>query len=116
MPLDFPCGTICSGTPRNRRSCGGPVVNEPSSRVSPAAALGRAAYAANRARFPQEELLRHAGRWVAFSRDGSRIVDSHATLEGLEDQLRAAGREPQDYVYESVAADDWIRSAAEFSS
>jgi len=79
-------------------------------------ASGLASYQANRASFPREELLRHLGDWVAFTRDGSRIVDSNPTLEGLEAQLRAAGREPQDYVYESVPTDDWICSAAGLSS
>jgi len=75
-----------------------------------------ASYQANRAGFPRDELLLHLGNWVAFTRDGSRIVDSSPTLEGLEARLRAAGREPQDYVYESVPTDDWISSAAELSS
>jgi hypothetical protein len=90
-------------------------VNDRSKHGSDTAASALAAYQTNRARFPRDELLRHVGHWVAFTRDGNRIVDSHPTLEGLEAQLRATGREPQDYVYESVPTDDWISSAAELS-
>jgi hypothetical protein len=90
-------------------------MNDQSSHGSATAASALAAYQTNRARFPRDELLRHGGHWVAFTRDGKSIVDSNPTLEGLEAQLRATGREPQDYVYESVATDDWISSAAELS-
>jgi hypothetical protein len=83
---------------------------------SPPAVSSLASYQANRANFPRDELLRHLGNWVAFTRDGRRIVDSHPTLEGLEARLRAAGREPQDYVYEAVPTEDWIGSAADLAS
>jgi hypothetical protein len=94
---------------------GGHQVNDRSKHSSDTPASLLAAYQINRARFPRDELLRHVGHWVAFSRDGKCLVDSHPTLEGLEAQLRAAGREPQDYVYESVPTDEWISSAAELS-
>jgi hypothetical protein len=55
-------------------------------------------YAANRRRFPPDELAKHAGRYVAFSLDGSRIVASAASEEELERQLLASGIDPSQVV------------------
>lgn len=59
-------------------------------------------YRANRARFPREELARHQGQWVAFSRDGACIVSSADSLERLERQLEAAGEDPRRLVLEGI--------------
>jgi glucose/arabinose dehydrogenase len=48
-------------------------------------------YEENRSRFPLDELAKHAGKHVAFSPDGTRIVASGATEEELEAALQAAG-------------------------
>lgn len=48
-------------------------------------------YEENRCKFPLEELAKYAGKHVAFSPDGTRIVASGATEEELEGALRAAG-------------------------
>ncbi len=48
-------------------------------------------YEENRNKFPLDELAKHAGKHVAFSPDGTRIVASGATEEELEAALQAAG-------------------------
>jgi hypothetical protein len=48
-------------------------------------------YEENRRKFPLEELARYAGKHIAFSPDGTRIVASGATEEELEVALQAAG-------------------------
>lgn len=48
-------------------------------------------YVENRRKFPLEELARHAGKHVAFSPDGTRIVASGTTEEELEAALLTAG-------------------------
>lgn len=57
-------------------------------------------YQTNRAVLPRAALEPYAGRWVAFSPAGQRIVASGETLERLEDQLAAAGHDPQAVVLE----------------
>jgi hypothetical protein len=44
----------------------------------------------NRNKFPREEWLRHAGRYVAWSSDGTKIVASGAALDELFANLQAA--------------------------
>jgi hypothetical protein len=48
-------------------------------------------YEENRSKFPLEELAKYAGKHVAFSPDGTRIVASGRTEEELEGALQAAG-------------------------
>ena len=45
----------------------------------------------NRAQFPDEELVKHAGQWVAFSPDGSRLLDSDPQLARLRGRLAQSG-------------------------
>jgi hypothetical protein len=45
----------------------------------------------NRRKFPQEELLKYVGQYVAWSWDGSRILAGDADREKLDEKLRAAG-------------------------
>jgi hypothetical protein len=63
-------------------------------------------YHENRRRFPPEELLKYAGRYVAFNLDGTRIVASGRTEAEMEDQLRAAGIPPNQVVGSYVEALD----------
>jgi hypothetical protein len=42
-------------------------------------------------KFPQEELAKSAGKHVAFSPDGTRLVAAGDTLEELDAALDAAG-------------------------
>ena len=63
-------------------------------------------YQTNRAALPRAALEPYAGRWVAFSPDGQRIVASGETLEHLEDQIVAAGQDPQAVILEYLPGPD----------
>lgn len=73
-------------------------------------------YRTNRARIPRAELERYRGSWVGFSADGRRVVASGETLERLEEQLVAAGHDPQQVVFERIPGpeDDVFLGGAEF--
>jgi hypothetical protein len=60
-------------------------------------------YRQNRERFPRDELAKYQGAWVAFSADGCCIVAHGETVEQLEQQVLAAGLDPQRVVREWVA-------------
>ena len=59
-------------------------------------------YFANRANFPPEELRKYAGRYVAFSWDGSQVVASGDDEEMVESELLAKGVEPSRVVFSYV--------------
>jgi hypothetical protein len=67
----------------------------------------------NRSAFPHAELLKHKGKWVAFSSDGRRIVASHEELGTLNDLVVAAGEDPEQVGFERVLAEDIYLGAAE---
>ncbi len=52
-------------------------------------------YLKNRLQFPLHELAKHAGEWVAWSPDGTRIVAHTSNPEALDDLVRAAGEDPE---------------------
>ncbi len=60
----------------------------------------------NRAQFPAAELWKHAGRYIAWSGDGSRIVASGESEAELERNLRAAGIDPSQVVGDYVDPPD----------
>jgi hypothetical protein len=61
----------------------------------------------NRQEFPDQELAKYAGQWVAWSLDGTQIVaGSHQSEEALCRDLEAAGRNPLDYLLSYVDAGD----------
>ncbi len=60
------------------------------------------AYRENRAKFPQEELRKRDGQWVAFSADGQRIVASAATIAELANQMRSTQVTLQNVVLERI--------------
>ena len=64
---------------------------------------------------PCSELAEHREKWVAFSRDGSRIVASARTLDELEAKLAAmpGGNGQPEVVFEYVGADEPLIGAAE---
>jgi hypothetical protein len=51
-------------------------------------------YHENRRKFPPEKSASYAGRYVAFSPDGTRILASGDSEEEVEKRLRAAGIPP----------------------
>jgi hypothetical protein len=56
------------------------------------------AYSENRSKFPLDELAKYAGKHVAFSPDGKRIVASGDTEEEMEENVIAAGIHPSQVV------------------
>ena len=68
-------------------------------------------YDENRSKFPLEELAKYAGKHIAFSLDGTRILASGDTIEKVEEQLIAAGINPSQVVGSYVDPPDvtsWI--------
>jgi hypothetical protein len=65
----------------------------------------RRRFLANRAAISADELAKYAGRWVAWSPDGSRVAVSSTDPAQLDDLLRAAGEDPADCVVEGIPAD-----------
>lgn len=61
-----------------------------------------ASYLKNRSRFPVERLAEHAGRWVAWSPDGMRIVASSRNPGELHDLVRQAGEDPAECIIEGI--------------
>jgi hypothetical protein len=59
-------------------------------------------YEKNRSKFPLDELAKYAGKHVAFSSDGTRIVASGETEEELDAALLAAGVPFSQVVYSYV--------------
>lgn len=66
----------------------------------------RRKFLANRAVFPVDELAKYAGRWVAWSPDGTRVAASAADPELLDDLLHACGEDPGLCVIEGIPGDD----------
>jgi hypothetical protein len=66
------------------------------------------AYRVNRERHTIDELRPYNGKWVAFSRDGCRILAGSASLADASAQVDAAGEDPDDVVFERIEleADD----------
>jgi hypothetical protein len=58
-------------------------------------------YNENRNKFTFEDLIPYADQWVAFSLDGTRILASGKDLFATMDQMKAAGLDPQEAVWES---------------
>ena len=69
----------------------------------------------NRSAFPHAELLKHRGKWVAFSSDGRRIVASHEDLGVLDTLVVAAGEDPEQVALENIELNDTYLGAAELS-
>jgi hypothetical protein len=68
-------------------------------------------YDENRSKFPLEELAKYAGKHIAFSLDGTRILASGDSIEEVEEQLIAAGINPSQVVGSYVDPPDvtsWI--------
>ena len=65
-------------------------------------------YLRNRQRFPLEQLATHAGKWVAWSPDGTRIVTSSADLAALDALIQAAGEDPEQCPVEGIPDADSV--------
>jgi hypothetical protein len=48
----------------------------------------------NRRKFPPQELARYAGRFIAWSWDGTHILASGNSIEEVEAALKAEGTDP----------------------
>lgn len=62
----------------------------------------------NRRRFPPDQLLPYAGKYIAWSPDGTRIIAYDEDEIRLDAIIRAAGYDPGEIVVSSVPADDTI--------
>jgi len=63
-------------------------------------------YRTNRAAFPRAELERYRGLWVAFSPEGTQIVASGKSLDQVEEQVKTAGEDPNEVVFERIPGSD----------
>jgi len=76
---------------------------------------GDALYEDKRADFPIEQLEKYSGRWIAFSRDEARIVDSCEKLVELKSRLEKTGHDPHGVVFSRIPAPGEIQSGSDFS-
>lgn len=60
----------------------------------------------HRAAYPPEALAEYAGRWIAWSPDGARIVAESAAPEELDERIRTSGEDPERCVVEGIPATD----------
>ncbi len=65
--------------------------------------------------FLLEKLGKYRGRWVALSADGERIIAGEVSLKALDQQVRAAGLNPEDVFLEWVPPGDCVSSGLELS-
>jgi hypothetical protein len=72
-------------------------------------------YRQNRARFLLAELIRYNGQWVAFSRDGRRVIASNDDLAELDSLVMAAGEDPEQMAFERIELEDVYLGGAEIS-
>ena len=56
---------------------------------------------------------KYRGKWIAFSEDGSRIIAGADDMDTLEDQLAAAGEDPENAIFDRVEDDDISLGGAE---
>jgi aryl-alcohol dehydrogenase-like predicted oxidoreductase len=73
-------------------------------------------YETNRAMVPTETLNQYAGQWVAFSRDGRRIVAGADSIAELASMLRSLQLDLSDVALERIERDSLVidMGAAEF--
>jgi hypothetical protein len=62
----------------------------------------------NRNRFPLDELAKHAGKYVAWSPDGTRILASAEGLEQVAAAVEALGDDAAEAVLSFVPAPDEV--------
>jgi hypothetical protein len=71
-------------------------------------------YRRNREQLSAEVLAPYAGQHVAFSADGSKILDGDADLAELERKLAERGIDPSTVVFDFIPAEDTLIGGAEF--
>jgi hypothetical protein len=62
----------------------------------------------NRQKFPPQELMKYAGRYVAWSPDGTRIIASDEDEERLDELMKAGGHDPAQVVVSFVPFPDEV--------
>ena len=62
---------------------------------------------------PAEAYEKYRGKWIAFSEDGSRIIAGADDMDTLEDQLAAAGEDPEKAIFDRVEDGDICLGGAE---
>ncbi len=62
----------------------------------------------NRNRFALEELAKYRGRYVAWSPDGTAILDSDEDMLRLDERLKAAGWDLSEIVVSNIPDEDTI--------
>jgi hypothetical protein len=62
---------------------------------------------------PIEAYEKYRGKWIALSEDGNRIIAGAEELDMLEDQLTAAGVDPEKAIFDRVEDDDICLGGAE---
>src|SRR5271155_226792 len=69
----------------------------------------------NRALYRVDQLQPYDGQWVAFSKDGTKIIAAAPDLLELGRKLEEIGQDPQQVVFEQLwATDDLCLGGAEF--
>jgi hypothetical protein len=63
-------------------------------------------YEENRSKFPLEELAKYAGKHIAFSPDGTRIVASGDSFDEVVEKLQAAGIDFSQVVHSYIDSPD----------
>jgi hypothetical protein len=62
---------------------------------------------------PAQAYERYRGKWIALAADGTSIIASADSLSVLEDQLLAAGEDPERVIFDRVEDDDTVLGGAE---
>jgi glucose/arabinose dehydrogenase len=62
----------------------------------------------NRQRFPLEELQKYAGKYIAWSPDGTQVVASGDEEALVEKAVKEAGYDPSEVVFSYVSSPDEV--------
>jgi hypothetical protein len=59
-------------------------------------------------------LAKYQGQWVAFTKDGEKIVAGSEDLATLDNLVISMGQNPEEVAYEFIELDDTYLGGAEF--
>ena len=62
---------------------------------------------------PAEAYAKYRGKWIALSADGTRVIAGADDLDTLENQLAAAGEDPENVLFDHVEDEDISLGGAE---